>query len=165
MSRYATLAFLLMISASAAFGQQSVSSANATTTAVVTAGISIVKNSDLLFGSVVRPTAAGTVVVAAAGGRTSPTLIFGNGAFNPANFTVFRGGNGNPHYDIVLPNSLTITNGAGGTMTVDTFTSMPVGGGFAQPTQGLNVGATLRVGANQALGTYTGFFAVTVIKN
>jgi hypothetical protein len=68
---------------------------------------------------------------------------------------------------ITLPASTTITNGTQ-TMLVDNFVSDPddtnpvtLGG---TPTV-LSVGATLNVAANQASGTYTGTFDVSINYN
>ncbi len=71
----------------------------------------------------------------------------------------------NNTYSITLPSSATLTSG-GDTMTVDTFTH-DAGGAptlvFGSDT--FNVGATLKVDPNQAVGTYSGTFAVTVNYN
>ncbi len=65
-------------------------------------------------------------------------------------------------YSITLPSSATLTSG-GNTMTVDTYTD----DAGATPTlpggsDTFNVGATLNVGADQAKGSYSGTFLVTV---
>ena len=53
-------------------------------------------------------------------------------------------------------------------MTVSAFTADPgianIGGSTSTATL-LRVGATLTVGASQTAGTYTGVFAVTVVRN
>ena len=53
-------------------------------------------------------------------------------------------------------------------MTVDSFTADPgtagVGASTSTPTL-LRIGATLTVGASQTAGTYSGVFAVTVVRN
>jgi hypothetical protein len=52
-------------------------------------------------------------------------------------------------------------------MTVNNFQSTPAAGAYtlAGATTTLNVGADLNVGANQASGTYTGTFNVSVNYN
>ena len=68
-------------------------------------------------------------------------------------------------YVITLPASATLSSG-GDTMTVDTF-NHDAGGAPTLPggSDAFNVGATLKVGANQAVGTYSGTFDVTVNYN
>ena len=62
--------------------------------------------------------------------------------------------------------SVTISNGSGGTMTVDTFKGNPTLGtsvtGSTQNGTRIWIGATLRVAANQAPGLYAGTFTVIV---
>ena len=90
---------------------------------------------------------------------------FGAGSFSAARFSVEMIGNGNPHYSILLPGSVILSNGAGATMVVDTFTSNPAGTGRVDPPARvgeLTVGATLRINAAQAPGTYAASFNVTV---
>jgi hypothetical protein len=59
---------------------------------------------------------------------------------------------------ITLPTSITLSNGAGGTMTVDQFTKRL---NTAQTL--LDVGARLNIKANQPSGTYSGTFSVTAV--
>ena len=70
-------------------------------------------------------------------------------------------------FDVVLPPSASLTGSAGEAMTVDAFTSSlsgtGIGGSTVTPTV-LNLGATLHVGANQEVGTYSGTFTVTVVR-
>jgi hypothetical protein len=136
---------------------------------VASAQISITRNADLRFGSLTVGGAAGTVVITPAGARSTTGSVAGIGAaFGAASFTVSVP-SGNPHYTFTLPTSATLTDSGSATMTVDTFTSNPaccasqVAG--SSRTEVLTVGATLHVGANQAAGSYSGTFFVTVIQN
>lgn len=129
-------------------------------------GIDITGISSLDFGSVITTASGGTVTVAPNGNRTlSGVFGFGTASSSPAVFSVKKIGNGNPHYTIILPASTTLTGNNGGSMVVDGFLSNPAGKGFLKPPSGvetLEVGATLRVGQNQAPGSYNGSFLVTV---
>jgi len=132
---------------------------------IVTA-ISITKVADLRFADIVPGAGNGTVRMTPAGVRTrTGTTTLGNGATaSPASFQV--AGQANAAYSIVLPNSINVSNGVQ-TMVVNTWRSTPNNNGNlgATGSQVLNVGATCRVGANQAVGIYTASFNVTVTYN
>jgi hypothetical protein len=167
----------LLLSAIVILGFSAVSFGQATayapTSATILAPITIVKNTNMVFGNVATNASGGTVVLAtnssrtATGGVTLPATA--TGTPSAADFTV--GGDGNSTYAITLPTTLTITNstGTGGeTMTVTGFTSTPSGTGtLASGSQDLKVGATLNVGGSQVAGLYQNVigFAVTVNYN
>lgn len=127
--------------------------------------IGITKTADLQFGKFTR-SSAGTVIVTPAGTRSSTGGVtpFGGGV-SAAAFDV----SGTPLtvYTITLPASASISDGASHSMAVDTFASTPSGTGSfgAGGHQTLQVGGTLHVAANQATGSYTGTFDVTVTGN
>jgi len=137
-------------------------------TLVNSAGAQSISNTRALaFGELAAGATLGTAVVTPAGTRTlTGGVTPGNsGGVTSASFTV----SGIPlfTYSISLPGSAVLTAGAN-TMTVDTFTSNPSGTGQLQliiGTQVLTVGATLRVGASQNSGSYSGTFNVTVVYN
>ncbi len=146
--------------------------ASAPSQAVIVRPLSFFKVQDLLFGSIVRGTTAGTVTVAPDGTRTSTggVTLVGTG-YQPARFA----GDGDPGQTVrIRMNTPTITiTGPGAPMTVDTFTigSTPtntvLGGGWDNFTLGgaggvfnFPLGARLQVNANQAAGTYTGTFSI-----
>jgi hypothetical protein len=153
---------LVVCFAAAAANAQTSASANASVFAKVIQPIAITKTADLNFGGIITGP-AGSVTVSPAGVETATgaTVINPNPNVSAAQFTVT--GEPSTAYLIVLPTTVTITNGAQ-TMTVDTFTSTPVGTGLLSATgvQSLGVGAKLNVAANQAVGSYSGTFAVTV---
>ncbi len=137
-----------------------------TVTVLVTQVIGITSSAGLDFGDVFRGPSAGTVLLTAAGVRTSSLTLGALHAVSAAAFTVTGGANAT--YAITLPTSITLTGPAGSTaMTVDTFTSNPGSTGTLSSggTQVLTVGASLDVGANQADGDYNGTFTVTVTYN
>lgn len=124
---------------------------------------------NLNFGTVtVAPALAGTVVIDTAGGRSvtgGVTPIAGAGLETNAVLSI-TGSTGLP-IDLTIPlAAYTVSNGGGQTMTVDSFNLvLPAGGATQTVTLATNtelfpIGATLRVSAGQAAGTYIGDFTV-----
>ncbi len=140
--------------------------ATATASAEVAQAIQVAVNTNMDFGRLAPTGTAGTVDLATDGSRTATNVdLLGGGTVSAAVFDVT--GAANEAYSITLPASTTLADGAGNSMSVDTFAhdagSSPSlnGAGSDQ----FNVGATLHVGANQTAGTYTGTFDVTVSYN
>lgn len=151
-----------------AFAAQNSATGSGTANARIITAISIVPGTALNFGDIVASGAVGTVSVDAAGVRTSAggaTLGNPTGVAAGA-FTV--NGQANATYAITLPANgvVTVVSGAN-SMAVNTFVSNPSGTGTlsAGGSQALAVGATLSVGINQAAGSYTGTYNVTVAYN
>ena len=139
--------------------------ATANATATIIAPITITKDVDLDFASIV-PGAGGTVVVDTADTRTCGGGLVCTGAVSSASFTV--GGQAGANYTIaVAPATLVITDGSGNSMNVDTWTTAPTSPATLSgaPPDSLTVGATLHVGAGQAAGVYSGTFSVTAEYN
>lgn len=159
----ALLACLVSLSATTA---QAATTATANASADVVTAISITTAADLYFGKVVAGASLGTVVMSTGGVRSATGgVVLGNASgAAAASFSVT--GENSATYSITLPSSITVTAGANN-MTVDTFTSNPSGTGTLSGAgaQTVAVGATLRVAANQASGSYTGTFDVTVAYN
>jgi hypothetical protein len=158
-------------------GQQS-----GTAKIVVVTALSLVKSADLEFGIIIPTAVAGTVVVSPLSVRTATGgAVLAGGIFHAAEFNG-RGARRNQQISISFgasfgaPSILIRRSGGTETMVVDTFTLgappsaslAPVAGGNrfrivpATAIFDFPVGATLRVGANQAPGNYTGTFTVTV---
>lgn len=139
--------------------------ATGSATSTVVAPITIAAGDDLAFGSIAPTASAGTVVLSTAGARSNTNVdLLTGGTVTAATFTV--GGGANAAYSITLPTSATLTSGANN-MTVNSFVhseggSPTIDGSGSGPIQ---VGATLQVGANQAAGSYTGTYQVTVSYN
>jgi hypothetical protein len=156
----------LLLAGRPATAVQNSGTATATSNARVITAISITKLVDLRFGDIVPGAAIGTVRMTPAGVRTSTGgTTLGNGAgSSPASFQV--SGQANATFAIVLPVSVNVSNGVQ-TMVVNTWRSTPNSPANLQAagTRTLSVGATCRVGANQAAGTYTANFNVTVSYN
>lgn len=140
--------------------------------AILINGLSLTTRQDLYFG-VIAPnlTENGTVQVKRGSNNNSvcdPNLVcLQNGT--RARFKVI--GTPDQYIDINGPSSITVYDGQGNNMTVDTF----VGAGSGNDTawrgwqllrstgiNRFNVGATLHVKPNQPPGYYTGTFTVTV---
>ena len=162
----ALLATALVLPAGTAFAAQSSATASASAAARIIAPITLTKVTDLNFGDVVPGSSAGTVVLTHGGAvsSTGGTTLGNSTNVAAAAFTV--GGQANETYAITLPSSATLTSGSS-SMTVNAFNSNPSGTGTLTTagTQPLAVGATLNVGANQSVGSYTGSFSVTAAYN
>jgi len=161
----ATLAGVAVASMFASAAQAQ-ASATASTGASVTiaAPIAITKTADLSFGTVVPSATAGTVAVSTAGTRSVGGGVSElGGTVAAAAYSVT--GYTNSAYTITLPSSVSLT-GPGTAMTAGTFVhSAGVSPALSGGTGSFTVGATLNVGANQAAGSYTGTFDVTVAYN
>jgi Domain of unknown function (DUF4402) len=159
---------------SSAFAQQS-STATANATATVIQPIAISTTSGLVFGNLAVGATGGTVAIGVndavtiAGASHTITQPAGNnGSPLAAVFAVT--GAANFTYAITLPANSTVTISSGGnSMAVNDFVSNPAATGSGTLSgagaQTLKVGATLTVGNNQAAGSYTGTFDVTVAYN
>ena len=161
--RLAVSVLFSLLVTGAAFAQVG-SSATATASAFakVITPITITKTADLNFGTIISGP-AGTVTVSPAGLETASgaSIVSPNPNVSAAQFNVT--GEPSTAYSISLPSSITISNGAQ-TMTVDNFTTNPTPSGLLSGlgAQSLQVGARLSVLANQAVGSYSGTFSVTV---
>lgn len=157
--------------ATAAFGASALASfgvlaetATFDATATILEALTVTNNTNLNFASIVPDAAPGTVAVDVAGERTCAANLTCTGATEAADFTVV--GTANSTYTVSLPADANIVSGAN-TMLVNNFVSSLVGetGTLAGGTDTFQLGATLNVGANQATGTYSGTFDVTVEYN
>jgi len=180
-SRRALIAFGLVASATGAMAQSSATVTNGTATANVIRPITLAAARDLAFGNVVPGATGGTLVIAGTaaglqtpgGGVTQPASQKGtvtSAQFNVTGEALFTYTLTIPTAPVTISDSATTPN----TMTVSTFTSdvaTTAGAGQlsgsigAAGTQTVSVGGTLNVGANQAAGSYTGSFSVTVAYN
>lgn len=108
----------------------------------------------------------GSVVIAPAGTRsaTGDVVLISSNTGAAAQFSI--SGDVDFTYSITLPadGTVTLSDGAGHSMNVNSFTSSPLLTGQLNPagSQQLAVGATLNVGSNQPAGGYSGGFIVTV---
>src|SRR5690348_21283 len=137
----------------------------ATGTAAILSPLSVIKNTDLDFGTLVV-TGAGTAVIDPVSGSVTTTggVTKSGTAAHPATF--ISTGSKNAVVHIKLPtNPITLTR-AGGTETM-TVSNWPLDGATnhripANTTFTLADGATANVAATQVPGTYAGTFTITV---
>lgn len=132
--------------------------------AAIVTPLSLVKTGDLRFGSIIPGAAQGTVIINPTSGarsNTGPLTLVGNN-FGPATFL----GLADRNRVILLTRGPlpTLTRAGGGaTMSMTNMTTQR--NGFNTPggqILNINIGGTLRVGANQMPGTYTGTFSITI---
>jgi hypothetical protein len=164
------LAFILVavasLSAGSAFAQSNSASTSASASARVVAAIALSNTAALNFGDVVAGGSLGTVVMTSAGARsaTGGTTLGNTNSAAAAGFTV-TGVSGST-YAISLPGSnITVGDGGGHSMTVDTWTGSKASGTLSSGTDTFTVGGTLHVAASQVAGSYTGTFSVSVNYN
>ena len=122
-----------------------------------------IQNSTALYFGTIAPslTANDTVIVSPAGAKNcGAELTCLTDDHTAAAFQV--SGEAGTAYTIELPNSITISNGAGGEMIVNDFTGSKANGQLVSGQDDLTVGGKLGVAANQATGEYTGTFVVAV---
>lgn len=145
----------------ASVAQAAPATASATAKAKVLKQLSIARNADLDFGTIVAGTAASTVLVNAAGTRTCGAGLTCSGTTGAADFTV--NGSNNSVVTVSVPASVSLTNGATGTMLAsfsNPATLLLTNAGVSGTP--LVFGGTLNIGANQEDGNYAASFNVTV---
>lgn len=158
--------YALLVSALAFACPAHAATATGNSQAVILTPLSVVNTDTLRFGDIIAGASAGTVTIdpyTEARTTTGGATAYG-GAVSAGKFTGLS--DGTSHLKIDVPvGSITITRvGGGATMLVDNFDingnkNNWVPGGAVYT---FNVGARLRVGANQMTGTYTGTYSVTV---
>ncbi len=167
------------IALATAFAAPALAQSSASTTGsgsiTVLRPITVTKNADLRFGTVVRPaTGSGTAVVAAAtGARTVTGGVVGltsGDTPQAAQFTV--DGEGGSSVSITVPATFTLTSGAA-SLTVTTSNNL-TGAANAQTlsnalgaagTLVFRVGGSVPVASTSATGLYTGTLTVTAAYN
>ena len=164
-------AVLLISAASAPALAQSTASVSTTGDVRIVQPISITKNSDLAFGTVVKPT-TGTndiVINATTGARTrtgAGDAALATSTSGRATFTV--GGEGAQTFAVTVPATFDMTSSAN-TITVTLAASGATGtlsGSLGSAgTATFGVGGTFPITSAQASGNYTGTFTTTVDYN
>lgn len=152
------------------------SSGQATGTGAITIvrPLTVTKNADLRFGTVVRPASgAGSVAVSAAGARTVAGGVVGLASGDTpqaAQFTV--DGEGGQSVSVTIPSTFTMANGTD-TLTVTTTNNLS-GSAAAQTlsnslgsagTLAFRVGGSVPVASTSPSGVYTGSFTVSAAYN
>ena len=163
----APLALAMALLPGTALAAPAGSTTNGTAQAVILTPLTIVAENALSFGQLTRPTAAGTVVlspsgtITTTGGVLTSTAITQTTPRGPGTFVLV--GEAGRLFSIDLPTVAILRQGPRN-MRLGAFRSNWTSGAVfsATRTYALSVGATLNVGANQTIGTYTGSYAVTV---
>lgn len=136
-------------------------SANAVAKAKVLKQLTIVKNSDLNFGTIVTGTAPSTVAVDAAGALTCGAGLTCSQTPSAAKFTLT--GTNNTVVTVSTPATVTLTSGTNTMIALLTVQPTLNLGNLGNTGTVFSFGGTLNVGANQADGVYASpDFAVTV---
>lgn len=156
----------------AAFAQTSATTSTDGSTRILQA-ITITKNSDLRFGSIVRPATAGSNTVSINAGNGDRTLD-GTGSaalaastFGRATYTV--NGEGGQTFSISADSTFNMNRSGGGSISVTTTRSATAGtlsgdvGSSGSATFG--VGGSFTVSNTTQTGDYTGSFNVVVAYN
>lgn len=167
MTGCALAALLMSVAAAPALA----ASANGTATVTILRPITVTKNQDLQFGTVVEPTSGSATVTIDTGGTRTTTLDVGGGAFGVSDFTV--AGEGAAAVTVSVPATFAITNQTTtGTLTVTTTGntlntgSQTLSGTFgAGGTLAVKVGGQITVLSTTNSGLYSGTFAVTASYN
>lgn len=133
---------------------------------VVQPVLEVTKNSDLAFGSVVRPTSgAGTISIDANSGNvtTSNLAKIGNSATR-ASFSIV--GQANVNVQVTYPNSVTLTRSGGSeTLTINITSTMGGGQISSGGTASFYLGGQAVLQSSTVAGAYSGAFNVTVAYN
>lgn len=158
--------FLIVIAAENTSAQYN-ESASANASAVIITPIDITKAADLSFGNIIASASEGTVTVnfentrTNAGGASFPSI---DGTITSAEFEAT--GFANSTYTITLPADEAVKlSGTGTDMNLINFVHNAEQQLSADGKETFQVGATLKVNANQAAGTYNGSFNVIVNYN
>lgn len=152
--------------ASPAFAQSSVVTSTTASTTIV-APLTVTKNTELRFGTVVKPTAANDNVVlinASTGAQSltgAGTAAFAAGDSGAATFSV--GGESGRTFSISTPATVTMVNG--GNNLVVTLTKTAAVGTIGQASANFGVGGSFPITSTTASGAYTANFDVTVAYN
>ncbi len=153
---------------------QSTASTTGTGSITVIRPLTITKNADLKFGTVVRPgTGSGTVVVSTAGARSVTGSVVGLSSGDTpqaAQFTV--AGEGGQSVSVTIPATFSLANGSD-TLTVTTSNDL-TGSAAAQTlsnalgaagTLAFKVGGSIPIASTTNTGLYTGSFTVSAAYN
>lgn len=164
----------LAVAALAAPAMAQSASTTGTGSITVIRPLTVTKNADLKFGTVVRPTTgAGTVTVSAAGARSVTGGVVGLSSGDTpqaAQFTI--DGEGGQSISVTVPGTFSIANG---TDTLTVTTSNNLAGSAASQTLSnalgsagslsFKVGGSVPVGSTAPTGLYSGTFTVSAAYN
>jgi len=162
---FVTSAALGLLGLAVSPAQAATNSAPANANSIIITALTITKNTDLNFGTVVPGATTGTIVIApsAAGTQTCTTAICTGGGNSSAKFTLA----GAAGYTAVMTIPATVAlTGPGPSMTATLSNSLTANKLLLTGTaaDSFYVGGSLAVGTSalQTTGAYTGTFTVTV---
>jgi hypothetical protein len=148
---------------------QSSASATASSSATIVQPITATKNTDLGFGTILRPASGtATVTVDAAGARTVTGTVAANATgVSASTFTV--AGEGGQAYSVGVPSTFPMISGAN-TLVVTTVSGTGVTGAMSGSagtvgSASFGVGGTINLNTSTQSGAYTGNFTVTASYN
>jgi hypothetical protein len=140
--------------------QAATNSVTANANAKILAAVTVTKSTDLNFGTAVSGAAAGTVAVSTGGAQTCTTVVCTGGGATAAGFAIQGTAGGN--VAITVPATVSLTGpGTAMSATLTSSAASLVLTGVAA-TDVFQVGGSLPVAINQAGGSYTGTFTVSV---
>ena len=144
----------------------STATANATASARIIKPLLFTNSQGIAFGNIAASASPGTVTISTDNVRTSTGGVTPSAVGGTTQAIYTATGENNATYTITLPETVEINSGEN-KMTVNGFVSNPgtTGTLSGSGTQTINVGATLNVKANQAVGDYTGNYDVTIAYN
>lgn len=170
----AAAAALITVAVAAPAMAQSSAQTTGTGSITVIRPLTITKNADLKFGTVVRPsTGSGTVAVSAAGARSVAGGVVGLSSGDTpqaAQFTV--DGEGGQSISVTIPATFSIANGSD-TLTVTTSNNLSGSAATQTLSNSLGsagslsfrVGGSVPVASTSPTGTYSGTFTVSAAYN
>lgn len=130
----------------------------------ISTNIAVSAATGMTFGDLTAGPSGGAVVMDTDGKRTATGSVELNSASpsSPATFNI--SGTPNSTYSVLLPDSVTLSDGGANQITVSNFLSNPDASGQLSSSgeQSVSIGGTLSIGANQGFGDYAGSMQVTI---
>jgi len=170
--RTALAAVVIAAVAAPAMAQTSATQSTSATVKIVQP-ITLTKNSDLAFGTVVKPTSGSNTVTISTSSDTPALTGAGDAALatsttSRADFTV--GGEGGQTFSITAPASVNMTRSGGSETLAVTLTKSAASGSLSGSigsagTASFDVGGAFTVNSSTVSGAYSGSFNTTVAYN
>lgn len=161
--------FLALLLGSSSVWAQFSTQGTVNTSASVVRTLSITSATELSFGTFSSGATAGTLTITSDGNRTATGGVTTVSTSPGSNAVVSLAGTPATSFSVSLPGSVQLTSASGGaSMTIASFTTSLTGlqGSLnSSGTGSFGIGGTLSVGANQAIGVYSGSFPVTLTYN
>lgn len=163
------IAALLLASAATPALAQSSANASGTATAKIIRPITVTKNADLAFGTLVR--GAGTATVSNAGARSTGGAVVALSSTTAGNAQFTIDGEGGQAISVVVPTTVTMTRvGGSETLDVTTTNDAPVSPALSNSLGSagslvVKVGGSLTLTAATATGDYSGPLVVSASYN